>query len=117
MEFPGRRLNRCAGYDYAAVGAYFVTTCVRNRLPILASVVGSELQLTDPGNLVQKCWEEISVIHAERVTLDVFAVMPDHFHGVVFLRPVSAHTRVTTLSTIIGGFKSASARAVAPCMP
>jgi REP element-mobilizing transposase RayT len=117
MGFPNRRLNRCAGYDYAAEGAYFVTTCVRDRLPILATIVEAELQLTLPGRLVQECWEQIGIIHAKRVTLDVFAVMPDHFHGVVFLNPVDTAGETTALSTIIGGFKAASAKAIRRVRP
>jgi len=117
MDSAGRRLNRWKGFDYAATGGYFITTCVRDRQPILAVLSGGALRPTDPGRHVLECWERIPVTHEGRVTLDAFVVMPDHFHGILFLGTVGRDGFGATLSTIIGGFKAASARAIRRARP
>jgi REP element-mobilizing transposase RayT len=81
-------------------------------MPILASVSGRELRPTRSGRLVIDCWERIEVVHAGRVRLDAFVVMPDHLHGILFLESTATGGSPATLSTIIGGFKAASARAI-----
>ena len=35
MSFPKRKPNRLKNHDYASDGVYFVTFCVKDRLPIL----------------------------------------------------------------------------------
>mgnify|MGYP001764686644 CR=1 FL=1 len=43
--------------------------------------------LTDAGRVVEACWREIPT-HYPFVQLDMFAVMPDHLHGIVVLGSV-----------------------------
>lgn len=58
--------------------------------------------LSAPGRAVHACWSELPR-HYENVVLDYFIVMPNHVHGVVFLRGAGG-----------AGFKPAPTRAVVP---
>ena len=40
-ELPKRKHPRLIGYDYSAVGAYFITICVKDRHELLGEVVGA----------------------------------------------------------------------------
>ena len=39
MELPKRKVNRLPEYDYSGSGAYFITICVRDKSPILCSII------------------------------------------------------------------------------
>ena len=40
-NFPTRKPTRLQNYDYSQNGCYFVTVCVKNRKPILSTIVGA----------------------------------------------------------------------------
>jgi REP element-mobilizing transposase RayT len=84
---PRRRALRLKGYDYAQAGAYFVTICVRDRTCLFGNVVGGEMRVNDFGRLLDAAWRALPH-HYPHVDLDRFVVMPNHFHGIVVLRPV-----------------------------
>ena len=51
-----RRSIRLKEYDYAQAGAYFVTTCTRNRECLLGEIVEGQMVLNDAGQLVREVW-------------------------------------------------------------
>lgn len=73
-----RRSIRLPGYDYASVGAYFVTVCTDKRALLLAS---AEFQAA-----VEDAWNAIPE-HFHDVGIDAFVVMPNHIHGIVWILP------------------------------
>ena len=79
-----RRSIRLRGYDYAQVGAYFVTVCTQDRECLFGEVVGGEMQLNDVGHLIETLWEEMPD-HYAGVQVDAFMVMPNHIHGIIIL--------------------------------
>lgn len=93
-----RRRLRLEGFDYVTPGAYFVTVCTHRRAPLLATSAHVDC--------VSRCWHEIPT----HVDVDVFAVLPDHMHGLLILGVGAGHAR--PLHVIIGSFKSASTRAI-----
>jgi hypothetical protein len=62
------------------------------------------MHLNDAGHMVQSHWLEIPS-HHESIDLDAFVVMPNHLHGIVFLREAEPISPVS-LSGVIGAFKS-----------
>ena len=42
-NFPTRKPTRLQNYDYSQNGCYFVTVCVKNRKPILSTIVGGDV--------------------------------------------------------------------------
>jgi REP element-mobilizing transposase RayT len=83
-------------FDYSSPGGYFVTICVnRARFPIeaaagprisgiLASVEIGRSTPTQLGEIVVKEWQRLPSRFAH-LELDVFTLMPDHFHGILWL--------------------------------
>ncbi len=117
---------RLHGYDYAQAGAYFVTICTQGRICLFGDVVDGGMRLNDYGQTVQSEWLRTATIRSE-VELDVFQVMPNHFHGIVVITSeatgivgasVGAHGRAPlrrapkSLGALIAGFKSASTKRI-----
>ena len=73
------------------------------------------------GAVVERCWHDL-VNHYTHVDLDEFVVMPNHIHGVIWLRdprraglkpaPTDDHVRRHGLSEIVRAFKTFSARRI-----
>lgn len=82
----GHRRNslRLHGYDYASVGAYFVTVCTADRLPLFGVIQDDEVVLSEFGNSLSDIWQQIAE-QQPGIELDEFIVMPDHFHAIVWL--------------------------------
>lgn len=111
---PVRRSIRLRGFDYTRQGAYFVTICAHHRACLFGEIVDDEMRCNTNGRLVHDIWTGLSE-HYRHIELDAFVVMPNHFHGIVFLtgsdsRPVPATTQ--PLTEVIRGFKTFSARRI-----
>lgn len=102
-----RMLQRCRTWDYRARGIYMITLTTLNRRPLFGRLVGGEaapaICRSALGELVARCWEAIPS-HFPDVGANVEApmVMPDHFHGVLFVYKEQAKP----LGAIIRGFKA-----------
>jgi len=115
LKILSRHSIRIKEYDYTKPGAYFITICTYNRVPIFGNIIHTVMVLNEFGKLVQQEWTRTAEIR-NRIGLDDFMVMPNHFHGIIitkgtmhraptveqFGKPVS-----NSIPTIIRGFKSA----------
>ena len=116
----GRRSIRLKGYDYAQVGAYFVTIAVQGRLALLGEAGGGEVFLNQAGEMAHAVWRTMPQ-RFPSVEMDAFVVMPDHVHGIVVIRgdgarapiedvraPDSADAAPTAraLGDVVGAYKS-----------
>jgi putative transposase len=116
-----RRSIRLPKYDYASDGAYFVTSCAHDRNCLFGKIANDQMVLNECGKIVKTEWLQSSEMRRE-IELDFFVVMPNHFHGIVFLRgddnsrkgdrPVAPTTRQPgpppkSIGALIAGFKSA----------
>jgi len=107
-----RRSIRIAGYDYSQAGAYYVTICITGRRCILGEIVAGEMRLNELGAIVQREWCRLPR-HYSTMDLDAFVVMPNHVHGVIFLKDSRGKTvRRRPLFEIVRGFKTWSARRI-----
>uniref|UniRef100_UPI004056B6E0 transposase n=1 Tax=Candidatus Electronema sp. TaxID=2698783 RepID=UPI004056B6E0 len=79
-----RRSIRLRNYDYSQAGAYFVTICTQNRECLFGEIADGAMMLNEAGRIVADEWMKITQIRDE-IALDEWAVMPNHFHGVVVL--------------------------------
>ena len=86
-RIPSARLS---GWDYTSAGWYFVTICVKNRLPCLAEIVNGVMRLTPMGEIVAEEWQRTAHIRPN-VALDAWVVMPDHFHALIGIVALPAH--------------------------
>ena len=115
-----RKLNRIKGFDYSGTGAYFVTSCVLNRIPCFGQVKDGEMALNELGRIVKKKWEWLSNQYAY-VDLGEFVVMPNHVHGIIYInasvgtgRDLSLQKtqKIKSLSELIGAFKTTSSKEI-----
>ncbi len=129
-----RRLTRLAEHDYSAPGAYFVTVCTLSKETLFGEVQGELVVLSAAGRIVSQTWYDLPK-HYSHIELDAFVAMPNHVHGILFIRegpiaplvgaglrpaptrlPLSQGTGGSTrrhgLSEIVRAFKSFSARRI-----
>ena len=79
-----RRPLRLAGYEYSGAGMYFVTICTDGKVNLFGEILGGEMKVNVAGEAVLDAWNAIPERFAA-VQLDSFVVMPNHFHGVIFI--------------------------------
>ncbi len=103
-----RKSIRLKGYDYSQAGAYFITTNIKNPYQPLSKIVNDRIDLTFLGEIVLKVWNGLPD-HYSQVDLDEFIVMPDHVHGIIFLRECQ---KPCSVSEIVRNFKTYSAKEI-----
>jgi REP element-mobilizing transposase RayT len=106
---PNRRSIRLKGYDYAQVGAYFVTICAHNRECLFGEVVDGAMRLNELGKIVRNAWLQSGEIRREiELHADEMVVMPNHIHGIVWIvdDPVGAPGRSPLLQTTLSPLPS-----------
>lgn len=87
-----RRSIRLKGYDYAQEGAYYVTIVTRRREFLFGEIVSEEMILNKLGKIVEWEWLELPK-RLSYVELGVHVVMPNHFHGILFIHENVRATR------------------------
>ena len=86
-----RHSIRLKDYDYSQAGAYFVTICAWQRECLFGEIVNGEIVLNAMGRIVVEEWDKTGKMRSN-VELDVFTVMPNHFHAVFLIQDnVGAH--------------------------
>ena len=103
----GRRLP---DFDYSQRRIYEITIVLEDRRPILGRLVKRgegdwAVEPTEIGGIVLACWREIAV-RWPQVELIEEQLMPEHFHGVLFVKEQLPTGK--SLGNIIGSFKSRS---------
>lgn len=122
-----RQNRRCNNHDYSARGIYMITLVVRDRRPILGQLEGTpsrmlgaqdgkqaeaqdggpRVMMTELGRAVEReflgipnYYPQISIISQQ--------VMPDHWHGLLFVKD----TLPRDLSMVLSGFQGGCSRAM-----
>jgi putative transposase len=84
-----RRSIRLKGYDYSQAGAYFITICTKDRQHLFGKVLNEEMILNKMGQIAYNEWLKTPDLRPN-VSLDVFAIMPNHMHGIIILNDNTA---------------------------
>jgi len=112
-----RRSIRLKEYDYTQNGAYYVTICTQDKKCVLSNIVNEKTILTNYGKIVEEEWLKTKSIRPY-VDLDYYVIMPNHFHGILFInknkgKGVKLHAPTNnfklqphSLGSIMRGFKS-----------
>ncbi len=121
---------RLKNWDYGNSAAYFITICTANRHHFFGKVQDEEIICSNIGAIVEQEWIKTPEVRPDmNLELGEFVVMPNHFHGIIFIGnneynsdgDRDAMHRVSTdgiyknefgpqsknVSSIIRGFKSA----------
>ena len=131
-------LRRCEGWDYSLPCMYMITVVLANRRSRAlgevrssgiggSSVIGDNIadnrtplisprfvrcELTALGKAVEECWEAIPQFYPQ-VQIIRKQVMPDHFHGILWVKdPLGCH-----LGQVVKGFKIGCNRAARRLCP
>jgi len=87
-----RRSIRLKGYDYSRSGAYFITICTYQRLPLFGEIINGEIILGEVGQIAYNEWLKTPEIRPY-VSLDVFTIMPNHMHGIILINDDPANSK------------------------
>lgn len=118
-----RRSVRLRGFDYRSAGAYFVTICAYQREHIFREIKHGEMVLNEAGRIVAYEWVKTTDLRPY-VDIDEFVVMPNHFHGILWVldrsdgrgtarrgvlqyAPTRFRSPTVGIGAIVRGFKSA----------
>jgi len=94
-----RHSIRLQGFDYASAGGYFVTIVTWHRECLFGNVIDKHMQLNKVGKIVEWEWLELPK-RLPYVSLGAYVVMPNHFHGILFIHePVGATRQGPTESS------------------
>lgn len=88
--------RRFVGHDYAGRQMYMITMTTEGRRPLLGTLLGRSdapddsadaprVELTELGQRVEACWYEIAIRYPQ-ICLVALQMMPDHFHGILFVK-------------------------------
>ena len=91
--FLQRKSPRLRGYDYSQEGAYFVTICTAGRTHLFGKIVDGVTVLNTLGQIAESGWAEIPT-HFPQVELDLYVIMPNHVHGIVFIVDAPGDTKM-----------------------
>ena len=83
-EIHHRQSNRLPGYNYTQHGMYFVTVCTHGRECLFGKIIDSQMIMNDLGHVVAEEWVKTAEIRSN-VELDIWVVMPNHFHAIVVI--------------------------------
>jgi REP element-mobilizing transposase RayT len=104
-----RKNIRLKEYDYSNNGAYFITICTKDRnnifwkdLTQLNTYESPEIKLNKYGKTVKNIWLNTEKIY-EDIILDAYAIMPNHFHGIIIK---DNQNNKRTIGNIINIFKA-----------
>lgn len=86
------KTSRLHLWDYSSQGYYFLTICVKGRQCVLGEIKNGHSILSEIGRIVEKCWHGIPN-HFGNVQIDEFVVMPNHVHGIVYIKNNIHHNR------------------------
>lgn len=118
------------GYDYSSDGLYFITICIKDRLPYFGQIENNTMYPSKIGDIVIEEWLKTPELRKSmNIELDEFCIMPNHFHAIIKLGnpnlpsfdkrlPVSNHKpnifgrQSQNLSSIIRGFKGACTKRI-----
>ena len=108
-------------WDYRGRGAYSITICTHGRDCLFGSIRDGQAILTELGQSVEQAWLEVPS-HYSNAEVDVYAVMPNHFHGILRIveEPDSSHDaegerrfgniQAKSVSSIVRAFKAGVTR-------
>ena len=83
-EIHHRNSIRLKEYNYSSNGAYFVTICAHKKEKLFGGIENQEMKLNEVGQIVKEEWERTAFLRPS-VVIDEFIIMPNHFHGIIWI--------------------------------
>ena len=99
-----RKRLRLAEYDYSQAGAYFVTICTKDNIPLLSQIeiVGDDAHIVPTG------YGQIAETYLKTIPgIDKYVIMPNHIHMIIQIKgPMWASAPTQSISCRIRSFKT-----------
>ena len=92
-----RRSIRLKNHTYTEIGAYFITICTYQKQLLFGDIKNGKMRLNSLGAIAFRSWQEIPE-HFPHIKLDVFVIMPNHIHSILWL------TESSHLESKVNGF-------------
>lgn len=96
-----RKSIRLKEYDYTQLGLYFITICCQNKEMRFGNIEKDKMLLNDFDQIAYHQWLDLAN-RFSNFELDVFVIMPNHIHGIIFLKE-DGDKRI---GDIVGTYKS-----------
>ena len=84
-QYKDRQSIRLQGYDYSQDGWYFITICVNGFQEFFGEIKEGNFIKSKWGEIVENCWNDTVEIRKGDVSIDVFQIMPNHFHAIIVI--------------------------------
>jgi len=81
-----RHSIRLKGYDYSLPGAYFITLVTYQRECKFGEIIRGEMTVNIAGQVVWDVWNSLPDRYP-KIELGEAVVMPNHFHGIIWIKP------------------------------
>jgi putative transposase len=112
-----RKSIRLQGYDYSQPGGYFVTMCTHKKIMLFGHIKNEKMILNPSGTVARGEWLQIKrIFPIVEIYEEEYIIMPNHIHGIVWIRDGGATETVVrrttsgpkknSLGAIIGQYKS-----------
>ena len=88
-------------HDYTRVGFYMITILTAGRSPLFGVCRDDRVDLSPIGEVVERRWREIPS-HRPEIEASTLVVMPDHLHGIIYVKEKLSKP----VGDTIRGFKS-----------
>ena len=72
-------------HDYTRVGFYMITILSAGRRRLFGECRDNRVALSEAGKIVKRRWHEIP-LHRPAIETNTVVVMPDHLHGIVYVK-------------------------------
>jgi len=77
--------KRMFAHDYTRVGFYMITILAADRRPLFGVCRDNRVHLSPAGEIIRRRWREIPS-HCAAIEASTLVVMPDHLHGIVYVK-------------------------------
>ena len=99
---PGKRMFV---HDYRRVGFYMITMVAADRRPLFGTCHDDRVFLSSAGETVERRWGEIP-LHRPEIEASTLQVMPNHLHGIVYVKEPLAKPVGNTIRGFASGVTS-----------
>ena len=91
-EYTRKNSLRLQGYDYSKPGTYFITICAKNGEMMFGEVKKACMVLNEYGAVVKTILERTNQCYSN-LTLEAYAIMPNHIHLLIRI-PAGEHQTI-----------------------
>ena len=115
-----RKKNRKTDFDYSNDALYFVSICIKDRLPYFGEIIDGQMIYTEFGEVAVNQWNWLQEQYPY-IVLHTFIVMPNHVHAIIEINSSKISSpsqnqgvsiKIKSLSELIGAYKTTTSKKI-----